>query len=136
MDYLKIKEEYKKLEKVFCPYLGLNVNFNAKGLHHLMFKNNIRKRSEVEVLERAKYFVLARKIISITTTLQEKEMFPKTETLKETTKFAFIAITEDLKLKVVIKKDGLGNWYFFSLIPNFITSPKRDVKKEESKNPS
>ncbi len=126
MNYFEIKNKYQKLGKVFCPYLKRDISFNAKGFRHLMYKNHIRKRSEQEVEERASYFQSAKDVLSVTTTLQEKEMHPETELLKESVLFGFIAILENIKLKIIVKKDGEGGWYFFSVIPNYITSPKRD----------
>ncbi len=124
MEYKDLKTEYETFKKVFCPFLKEDVSFNSKGLRHLFYKNGQRKRSEIEVVERFNFIKNAKDILSITTTLQEKEI-----RVVRIMFYAFIAIMEEVKLKVVIKKDGdNGGWYFYSVIPHYITSPKRDTK--------
>ena len=47
-----------------------------------MYKNTIRKRNEKDVLERSKHFEKARRIIEITTSLQEVEKINASENNK------------------------------------------------------
>ena len=34
----KAQEDYKKIDNVYNPFLQCNINFNAKGLDHIKFK--------------------------------------------------------------------------------------------------
>lgn len=128
-----LKEEYSKLEDVFCPYLTSEVVFNNKGFMHLLYKAGNRKRSESEIINRIKYLKEARNILEITTTIQELE--EKRSENKSVKFFGFIAIVEKIKLKIVVRKENEnGNYHFYSVIPHFITSPKRDNKKDKDPN--
>lgn len=40
--------------------------------------------------------------------------------------FGFIAIINNWKIKVIVKKMGQEEPFFWSVIPNWVTSPKRD----------
>lgn len=128
MEYTQVKVEYESFKKVYCPFVKEEISFNSKGFRHLLYKNGQRKRSEIEVAERFNFIKNAKDILSVTTTLQEKEIRDICITF-----YAFIAIIKEVKLKVVIKKEGdKGSWYFYSVIPHYVTSPKRDTKKSVS----
>ena len=128
MNYKQIKKTYQEQKSVFCPILQERVNFNSKGLRHLFYKNTTRKRVESEVVLRANYIKISREIIGIRTTLQELDE------INGSKMYGFISIINldnkdsRIKIKVIIKKDGSGDWHFFSVIPKFSTSPKRDFK--------
>lgn len=123
-----IKEKYSSLGFTICPFLEQQVFFNNKGFKHLLYKSGNRKRDYSETLERSGYLGLAKEILSKTTTLQEKETLVSEN--KTVYYFGFIAIVENIKLKVVVRKDNInGKYYFYSVIPHFITSLKRDSAK-------
>ena len=60
--------------------------------------------------------------MKVTTTLQEYEEN------KRVSYYGFIAIIDNWKLKVIIKKRGTGRPYFWSVIPNWRTRRKADKK--------
>ena len=123
-----LKSEYIKLENVFCPYLMSEVVFNNKGFMHLLYKSGNRKRNLSDIKNRISFLGESRNILSITTTVQELE--EKITEDKKINYFGFIAILNKVKLKIVVRKDNEnGNYHFYSVIPHFITSPKRDGKK-------
>ncbi len=127
MDIAKLRSEYNLLPDVFCPHLQENIVFNAKGFGHLLYKNGARRRSEQDSLLRFDYLKKAVEVLRITTTVQEKEVRENTRML------GYIAFVGDLKLKVIVRKIGTGYWHFYSVIPHFVTSPKRDAV--QTKNP-
>ena len=59
-------------------------------------------------------------VIKITTTLQEYE---KTQNIQY---YGFIAIIDSWKIKVIVKRNGDGPPFFWSVIPNWVTNHKRD----------
>ncbi len=124
-----LKEEYTGLGKVFCPFLNSEIAFNNKGFRHILYKSGNRKRDQLEISQRVTYLRTAKDILSITTTVQEKEIIEKTKENK-IYYFGFIAIMDELKIKVVIRKENEnGKYHFYSVIPHFITSAKRDIGK-------
>ena len=123
----KLKVAYSKLGQTYCPYLNSSVYFNSKGFRHILYKSGNRKRVQSEIEYRTKFLEKAKQILSITTTIQE------IESRNENKFFAFIAILDFVKIKVVIKKEKEnGVYYFYSIIPYFITSKKRDLKKPDA----
>jgi hypothetical protein len=120
MEIKKLREIYNNLPDINCPHTDTIVKFNAKGFGHLIYKNGARRRTESEIQKRVEYLTLAQQVLSITTTVQEKEA------KENISMYGYIAIIDDLKLKVIIKKIGNGSWFFYSVIPHFVTSPKRD----------
>lgn len=42
--------------------------------------------------------------------------------------FGYIAVIDGWKIKVIVRKDGNGKPYFWSVIPNWVTNKKRDEK--------
>ena len=82
----------------------------------------------------------ASKLLKITTTVQEQDSYKSTIKVKEfgervkRTKvmqyYGFIAIIDGWKVKVIVKKIGNGEPFFWSIIPNWVTNKKRDLGKK------
>jgi hypothetical protein len=117
-----IKTRYQNFEKVICPALDLQVSFNAKGFHHITKKSDNDPRPITDQINRLNLIDLTYDLIKHTNTFQEYE---KTET---TEYWGLIAIYKNKKLKVILRKVGNGNVHFWSVIPGYITSEKRDGK--------
>jgi len=136
----KTYKQYKKIRQVFCPYLKTNVIFNSNGFRHLIHKNKSKKRDERTQLFRFKLLHLAPKLIRLTSTLQEEDSYISLISVKDHRKnlnrkkkvqyLGFIAIIDGWKIKVIVKKIGKGEYFFWSIIPNWITSNKRDKGKK------
>jgi hypothetical protein len=123
------RTEYKKLIKVFCPYLKSEVNCSSKGFNHLIYKSDRTRRSESEIKIRLESLLYLSEIISNSGTLQEIDNLDNEQIF-----YAFIAIIDSRKYKVVISNSKNGEYIFRSIIPKCRTG-KRD-KKLETKNPS
>jgi hypothetical protein len=113
-----LREKYKKLEPVFCPYFGQEVLFTKKGFKHLIWKAEGR-RNRKTIQNRFRILEVVPEIISKSGTLQEYE----NEGLEF---FAFIAIVQKKKYKVIVIRIEDGTLRFFSVIPNWKTG-KRDT---------
>lgn len=125
-EYKKLKnkthEYYSKIGSVFCPHLKSEIRFNSHGFWHLIYTGRNKKRDRETQVLRFKLLKKAVALLSITTTLQEFEERKN----KKIAYFGFIAIIDGWKIKAIVKKVGNGAFCFWSVIPNWITSPKRD----------
>lgn len=126
--FKKLKAEahknYKQTKQIYSSYLKSSVRFNSKGFWHLIYRSRNKKRDIKSQLLRFRLLSLAVKVIKDSHTLQEYELVKKGG--RKTEYFAFIAIVERTKIKVIVKKVGKGKFFFWSVIPNWITSKKRD----------
>lgn len=126
MQYLELKNHtfktYKHTKPVYCPYLKTKIVFNSKGFWHMVYTGRNKKRSRKSQKLRFRLFPLAVKVISLTSTLQEIEVRGR----QRLTYYGFIAILDEWKLKVIVKKRGSGQPFFWSVIPNWITRRKAD----------
>ena len=130
-------KKYKKIGTVYCPYLKTNVVFNSKGFRHMIYKGGGKKRDEDSQILRFILLDKAVNVLSITTTLQEYQSESLEMLVKEHGKhiskivtivyFGFIAIIENFKFKVIVKKIGNGHLFFWSVIPNWRTRRKEKI---------
>ena len=133
-NFVKItaKELYKEVIKVNCPYFNEDVAFNHKGWGHLMYKNYNFPRPVADQYARLKLLRLVPQVVGNSHTLQgirKTKEFRKIKTdrtnnkwikvAKQVNFYEFIAILEDVRLKVVVKEDLGKGKYFWSVIPFF-----------------
>ncbi len=126
------EEFYHKLGAVYCPYFSSNINFNTKGLDHLIFKNWNRTRPIRDQFTRFRHLRLAPEVIKNSKTLQGIRTFNKFERIKKgdgsrqqilklVTYYEFIAVMEShgskVRVKVVVKQIDRGDKFFLSIIP-------------------
>ena len=57
------REVYNNVGKIFCPILNVDIVFNAKGFHHLLYKPDGTARDVNEVIYKLKLFPLAIPVI-------------------------------------------------------------------------
>ncbi len=142
-NYEKIKEDsnqyYLKIGKIFCPALDSYIYFNAEGFNHIIFKGSRKERDKSSQILRFKLLPLAKKLASLTTTYQEFEDTLKEFTVKRFKKkiqetksvkyWGIIAIIENRKIKVIVRKIGEnGQFHFWSVVPAWVTNKYRDIK--------
>ena len=136
--YADAQTFYRRLQPILFSPLNEYVHFTSKGFNHIEFKNQRNRRDNSSQVLRFKLLPTAVKLIDITTTYQEYE-----ETIKEfriqtrkkrihVTKtvryWGIIAIIDNRKIKVIVRKVGDGQLHFWSLMPSWITSKRRDSK--------
>src|SRR3989344_2502498 len=129
-NYEKLREDaqkfYNEINGVFSPAFNQKIQFNAEGFNHIIFKRARSEREKPSQILRFKLLPLAAKLIKISTTYQEFE-----ETIKEIEIQSFkqkikkakpiqywgiIAIIEDRKIKVIIRRIGdNGSLHFWSI---------------------
>src|ERR1700733_13848733 len=61
---------YDGFGRVHCPYFEGQVNFNTKGLRHLLFKDWNRGRDQHDQFMRLKHLALAPEILGLSRTVQ------------------------------------------------------------------
>ncbi len=140
---------YSKIGAVYCPYFSSKINFNAKGLEHLIFKSWNRTRSINDQFSRFRHLALVPEVIQNSRTLQGIWSTQKFERLKKksgswqqilklNTYYEFIAVVEShgskIRLKIIVKQVDGGNKFFLSVIP-FWGISKRGERIMHSGNP-
>lgn len=140
---------YSKVGFVYCPYFASKINFNAKGLEHLIFKSWNRTRSISDQFSRFRHLALAPEVIQNSKTLQgvwttkkfervKKKDGSWQQVLKLITYYEFIAVMEShsskVRVKVIVKQVDGGEKFFLSIIP-FWGVNKRGERIIHSGNP-
>lgn len=140
--YEKLKTQaytqYAQSKPVHCPHLKQEVYFTGKGFWHIVYRTKDKKREESAQIMRFQLLTKARKLISLTNTMQEYDEHTSEQPMKDHGKkilkmiklefFGYIGIIDGWKIKVIVRKDGHGKPYFWSVIPNWVTNKKRDEK--------
>ncbi len=131
MDHIieKYRIIYKTFGKSFCPYLNMEVEFTMAGFKHLIWKTDQSMRTFTEIEQRLNSLLVVKEIIEKSGTLQEVEI------LENKIFYAFIAIVDEKKYKVVVSTANVGRVIFNSVIPKWVTG-KRDKNLHKLKNPS
>lgn len=126
-----IREEsikrYNKIGSVHCPYFGEKIIFNNRGLRHLRFKSWNRSRSISDQYMRFRLLDLAVQVIKKSNTLQEYSEAKNLERIQINSRweqravrvnyYGFVAIIDELRIKVIVKEINRGQKLFWSLIP-------------------
>src|ERR1044071_166509 len=118
---------YHKIGNVYCPYFSQPVAFNAKGIRHLKFKYDRHARPRQDQYARLKLLHLAPEVLGLSRTLQgiwhtRQFEFQKMHSrwdrvLRDVTFFEFIAVLDNVRIKVIVKQVGDGEKHFWSVIP-------------------
>ena len=146
-DKLKEKSEefYKTLGEIYCPYFKEKIIFNAKGLEHLKFKSKNHARSRGDQYIRLKLLYLAPEIIKLSHTIQgisERKVFELNRSNHRNEKnlvnviyYEFVAILENVRVRVVLKKIDETQKYFWSIIPHWKVDKINSKRKMHYGNP-
>lgn len=130
-DFEKIKADaetfYGTVGEVRCPYFGEGVAFNVKGLKHLKFKADRVARSRKDQYARLKLLHLAPEVLKMSRTLQgtwETKRFEVVKVnsrweklMKDVVFYEFVAVIDNVRVKVIVKEVDGGEKYFWSVIP-------------------
>ena len=124
----RVREIYNKQKTIFNPFLQAQVILNSDGFHHLSFSDR-RERSKEEQLLKFNLLPLALDIIKKSGTVQEYRKEPVRigrpskdgfSTTKIAEYFGFVAIVGEKKIKVrvIVRRVGDGNFTFWSVMPD------------------
>ena len=141
----KAEEFYKSLSEVNCPYLKEKVVFNSKGLEHLKFsrKNHARPRSDQYI--RFRLLNLVPRILGLSHTIQGISRAKGFELirsnaknqmiLKEILYYEFVAVIDNVRVRVVVKQIENGQKYFWSVIPFWKIDKDKKQRRMNYGNP-
>lgn len=120
-------EFYKTIDKVKCPYFSESVSFNTKGIQHLKFKAWNKTRSTEDQYMRLRLLKYAPDIIKKSHTLQELCEKKSVERIQVNSRwenrvvvvtyYGFVAIVDEIRIKIIVKETEGGEKYFWSIIP-------------------
>ena len=123
----KAEEFYSNIGSVRCPYFNDNITFNAKGIRNLKFKSDEVARPREDQYSRLKLIYLAPEVLKLSRTVQgiwHTKRFEKQKThsswetvLKDISYYEFMAVLENVRIKVIIKEVFGGEKHFWSVIP-------------------
>lgn len=128
-EYIKARGEelYKSFEPVKCPYFNDVVHFNAQGLEHLKYKKRNRDRLQQDQYMRFKLLHLAPQILKLSRTVQGimplktvGRVFCNSRrewVIQQSFFYEFIAVIDDVRARVVVKRIEDGQLMFWSIIP-------------------
>ncbi len=124
----KAKNIYAAQKSIYNPYFKCEIVLNSDGFHHLQFSDR-RERNKKEQLLKFSLLPLALKVVRNSGTIQEhrkgvisigqagKDGFKQTKNVEY---WAFVAIVGDseIKIRVIIRRIGDGNFVFWSVMPD------------------
>lgn len=120
------------------PALGERVSFTAEGFNHILFKGSRSERERASQIMRFKLLPRAIRLIGYANTFQEFEETSREYEVKVRKKrrlktklvryWGIIAIFEERKIKVILRKIVNGQLHFWSIVPAWTTNKHRDVK--------
>ncbi len=141
----KAERFYKNLDFIQCPYFNEKVNFNAKGLEHLKFKRKNHSRSENDQFIRFRLLHLAPEIIKLSRTVQGISSRKTFEIIRSNNRnehklvnvkyFEFVAVIDNIRVRVVVKQVENSPKYFWSIIPFWKMNKENGKRKVYNGNP-
>lgn len=149
-DFEKVKQEaealYETIDNVPCPYFGgEKIAFNAKGIRHLKFKSDEKARPRLDQYARLKLLYLAPHILKLSHTVQgvwktkqfelQKSHSRWERQLKEVCFYEFMAVLDNVRVKVIVKEVAGGEKHFWSIIPFWKLAPESHKRILHSGDP-
>ena len=105
----QIKIIFQQTKEIVCPA------FNGEGINHLIYKGSRSRRDEERIKINIRLLPRAIKLLTISTVWQEESCYVKD---KQTYNFwAFEAVIDDRRIKVIVRQIGNGRKHFWSVIP-------------------
>ena len=118
---------YKSIGEVQCPYFGEKISFNAQGLEHIKFRGRNRARNREDQYVRLRYLKLAPEVVKRSHTIQGISSMRKIERQRTNSRwelvmcqvdyYEFIAVLEEVRMRIIIKSVNGSSKYFWSIIP-------------------
>ncbi len=112
------KDFFRKVKSVNCPaFPKEKIYFNSKGLSHLFYKGSRKVFGRPSKEAKIRVFLLPRavKVLTLMPLAQEESCFNVQE--KKIRYWAFEAVVDDRRIKVIVRQIGRGKKHFWSVIP-------------------
>lgn len=141
-NYLKVKTDaetfYYTIGEVHCPFFAEKITFNVKGLKHLKFKSDQQARAQTDQYARLKLIRFAPEVLKKSHTVQgiwktrrledQKTNSRWEYSMKDVIFYEFVAVIENVRVKIIVKEVKGGRKHFWSVIPfwgiNKVTSTR------------
>jgi len=142
-NYEKLRKDshsfFISLKPIYSPALKELIYFTAEGFNHIVFKGSRHERDRSSQIMRFKLLPCAVELINVSTTYQEyeetlkefvvKQRKSKIKKTKRVQYWGIIAIIDNRKIKVILRKIGdNGQLHFWSIVPAWTTNKFRDIK--------
>ncbi|MEK7127885.1 MAG: hypothetical protein AAB838_04155 [Patescibacteria group bacterium] len=112
----QIRKIFNDTKEISCPaFTGEAILFNAKGINHLLYKGNRSKRDISRIQTNIRLLPRAIKVLRLMPFFQEESFYEKDKILFKY--WAFEAVVEERRVKVVVRQIGNGQKVFWSVIP-------------------
>ena len=132
----QIRKIFDDTKEISCPsFPGKKIVFNAKGVNHLLYKGNRSKRDLSRIQTNIRLLPRAIKILKLMPFFQEESFYEKDKILFRY--WAFEAVIEERRVKVIVRQIGNGQKHFWSVIPAWrkdrygILNAKRRLPEED-----
>jgi len=116
---IQARKFFKQHKSVVCPaFPKEKVIFNSRGLSHLFYKGASKRslRPIKEIETRVNLLPSAYKVLHLMPLLQEESTLIDHEG-KVCIYFAFEAVVDNRRIKVIVRQVGNGQKHFWSVIP-------------------
>lgn len=131
----KIKDIFDKTKTVKCPaFENEEINFNAKGINHLLFKRDRSQRDSKRIETNVRLLPSAIYLLQNATFWQEESEYKKEGKVYKF--WAFEAVVNKRRIKVIVRQVGNSKKHFWSVIPAWrkdkfgvINAKKRNLEK-------
>lgn len=112
----QIRKIFNDTKEIICPaFPGEIIIFNAKGINHLLYKGNRSKRDVSRIQTNIRLLPRAIKVLRLMPFYQEESYYEKDKVVHKY--WAFEAVVEERRVKVIIRQIGNGHKHFWSVIP-------------------
>lgn len=135
----RAKEFFRQNKSVSCPaFPQETISFTSKGLNHLFYEGGSKKPSRPlkEVETRVNLLPFALKVLQLMPLSQEENSLVNPEG-KICTYWAFEAVVDQRRIKVIVRQVGKGKKHFWSVIPAWrrirgkVINAKGNLNKED-----
>ena len=112
----QIRKIFDDTKEISCPaFSGEKIAFNAKGINHLLYKGNRSKRDISRIQTNIRLLPRAITVLRLMPFFQEESDYEKDKILFKY--WAFEAVVDGRREKVIVKQVGNGHKHFWSVIP-------------------
>lgn len=114
------KEFFKKNKSISCPaFPNEKIVFNSKGLRHLFYKGQNKGRPLKEAKIRVELLTRVVTTLTLMPLFQEERIIKSYEEGKTARFWAFEAVIEERRIKIIVRQIGRGKKHFWSVIPSW-----------------
>lgn len=132
----KIRLIFRQTKEISCPaFNGEKIVFNAKGINHLIYKGNRSRRDRARIQTNFRLLPRAIKILQSSVFFQEESFYERNGRIYRF--WAFEAVVDNRRIKVIVRQIGKSRKHFWSVIPawrknryGILNAKKRNLEKE------